>query len=256
MATILVVDDHPINRDFLVSLLGYQGHRLLEATDGAEALEVIRTVHPDLIISDILMPTMDGYEFVRRLRADPAIAKTAGIFYTANYLEREALAMAQACSVSEILSKPCEPAEVMRTVEAVLQLSAPTAQRSRSHSPHRDGPRVPTDQVPQSMPELVVDKLCLLALIDFRQELAAERNPQRLLDGFCHAARELIGAWLPCHAGCSRSRRMTVVTSPESGTMRSGNCSPGSNCRWKHAYGYTMLRCTSAWGKPKPWSAS
>lgn len=65
MATILVVDDHPINREFLVTLLRYRGHSLLQAADGAEALQVARAAHPDLIISDILMPTMDGYELVR-----------------------------------------------------------------------------------------------------------------------------------------------------------------------------------------------
>src|SRR4051812_43791783 len=62
MATILIVDDRPSNREFLVTLLGYNGHHLLQASDGAEALGVVRTLHPDLIIADILMPTMDGYE--------------------------------------------------------------------------------------------------------------------------------------------------------------------------------------------------
>jgi CheY-like chemotaxis protein len=66
MATILVVDDRPDDRQLLVTLIGYYGHRMIEAIDGAEALQLARAEHPDLIISDILMPTMDGYEFVRR----------------------------------------------------------------------------------------------------------------------------------------------------------------------------------------------
>lgn len=66
MAKILIVDDRPINREFLTTLLGYRGHHLLEATDGAEALDVVRAEHPDLIITDVLMPVMDGYEFVRK----------------------------------------------------------------------------------------------------------------------------------------------------------------------------------------------
>ncbi len=90
MATILIVDDRLANREFLVTLLGYAGHRLLQAADGAEALAIVRAEHPDLVIADILMPTMDGYEFVRRIRADPAIAATPVIFYTAHYHEREA----------------------------------------------------------------------------------------------------------------------------------------------------------------------
>ena len=90
MATILIVDDRPANREFLMTLLGYGGHRLLQAADGAEALATARAERPDLVIADILMPTMDGYEFVRQLRADPAIARTPVVFCTAHYHEGEA----------------------------------------------------------------------------------------------------------------------------------------------------------------------
>src|SRR5919201_3519343 len=100
MATILVVDDHPTNREFLVTLLGYGGHRLLEAADGAEALAAARAEHPDLVIADILMPTMDGYELVRQLRADPSVARTPVIYYTAHFLEPEAQALARSCGVA------------------------------------------------------------------------------------------------------------------------------------------------------------
>jgi two-component system, cell cycle sensor histidine kinase and response regulator CckA len=84
MATILVVDDRADDRQLLATLLDYYGHRVLEATDGAEALQIAQAERPDLIISDILMPTMDGYEFVRRLRADPDIAKTAVLVFSAH----------------------------------------------------------------------------------------------------------------------------------------------------------------------------
>ena len=77
MAIILIVDDRASNREFLTTLLGYGGHRLLEAGNGAEALELVRVERPDLVITDILMPTMDGYEFAQKLRAEPAIAAKA-----------------------------------------------------------------------------------------------------------------------------------------------------------------------------------
>ncbi len=79
-ATILVVDDHAPTRQFLMTLLGYKGHRLLEASDGVEALAIARAESPDLILSDVLMPTMDGYEFVRQLRNDPSISRTKVVF--------------------------------------------------------------------------------------------------------------------------------------------------------------------------------
>lgn len=98
-ATILIVDDHVLNREFLKALLGYGGHRLLEAASGAEGLRMVRAERPDLVISDILMPNMDGYEFVTLLREDPRMADLPVIFYTAVYREQEANVLAQACGV-------------------------------------------------------------------------------------------------------------------------------------------------------------
>jgi CheY-like chemotaxis protein len=120
MAIILVVDDHAIDRELLVTLLGDYGHRMLAAGDGTEAREMARVEHPNPIISDSLMPTTDGYEFVRQLRADSSIANTAIIFYAANYRQRERLTIAQACGVSHLLVTPCDPADISRMVEAVL----------------------------------------------------------------------------------------------------------------------------------------
>ncbi|UUZ55208.1 response regulator [Massilia sp. H-1] len=87
-ATILIVDDHVLNREFLITLLGYGGHRLVEAADGVEGLKMVKRERPDLIISDILMPNMDGYAFVTALHSDPETAQLPVIFYTANYRER------------------------------------------------------------------------------------------------------------------------------------------------------------------------
>ena len=76
MATILIVDDHETNRQLLTTLLGYWNHQVVAAGDGMEGLERARSERPDLIITDVLMPAMDGYEFTRRLREDPALAAT------------------------------------------------------------------------------------------------------------------------------------------------------------------------------------
>ena len=60
MAKVLVVDDHSSNRDLVTTLLGYAGHSFIEASNGAEALALTRSGRPDLVISDILVPRMDG----------------------------------------------------------------------------------------------------------------------------------------------------------------------------------------------------
>src|SRR3954469_24656029 len=116
MPKILVVDDNQANRGYLVALLGYGGHALFEACDGAEALVLVAAERPDLVITDILMPTMDGYEFVRQLRALPEIAGTPVIFCTAHFRERDAVDLARECGVSHVLTKPCEPHAVIRAV--------------------------------------------------------------------------------------------------------------------------------------------
>ena len=82
MATILVVDDLSANREVLVTLLRHHGHRLIEAADGREGLAAAQVEHPDLVITDVLMPVMDGYEFVRQLRLDPATQRDSrGVLY-------------------------------------------------------------------------------------------------------------------------------------------------------------------------------
>lgn len=121
MPTILIVDDHALSRQALMTLLGYYPHRLLEASNGAEALDLARSEHPDLIITDIAMPTMDGYEFVHRLRADMTVPYCPVIFYTAVYHEREARSLARASGVSHLLFKPCDPEKILLIVGEVLE---------------------------------------------------------------------------------------------------------------------------------------
>ena len=103
-----------------MTLLNYEGHRVIEATDGAEGLRLAQAERPDLVITDILMPKVDGYEFIRQLRLDPTIADTPVIFSSAHYHEDESLALADACGAFAILPKPCEPELVLSTVRKAL----------------------------------------------------------------------------------------------------------------------------------------
>ncbi len=187
MALILIVDDRPISRQVLTTLLGYYNHRLLEARDGVEALELARSHQPDLIIADVLMPTMDGFELVRQLRLDPAIALTPVIFYTASYLEQEARQLAASCGVSHILLKPSDPQDILEIVntalgEIVTAIKPPPAEEFReSHL------QLMTGKLSEVVPRLA-------ALIEIGQQLIGSRDPLRLVEEFCHAARDIIGA--------------------------------------------------------------
>src|SRR5262249_29517346 len=116
MAKILVVDDRAINREFLSTLLGYVGHEVTEAVDGVEALALARSTHPELIITDVLMPNMDGVELADCVHDDPAIAGTPIIFYTATFRVPEASVLAESCRVAAVLAKPAEPQAILDAV--------------------------------------------------------------------------------------------------------------------------------------------
>src|SRR4051794_3516226 len=81
--TILIVDDQPTGRETLGALLGNQGYHLAFASNGAEALKQAVVLSPDLILLDIMMPVMDGFEVCRRIRATPEIADVSVIIVTA-----------------------------------------------------------------------------------------------------------------------------------------------------------------------------
>jgi CheY-like chemotaxis protein len=83
MATILLVDDREENRYLLRMMLSSEPHRLLEAANGVEALDLARSAPPDLVIADILMPVMDGYTLCRSWRLDPLLAEIPFAFFTA-----------------------------------------------------------------------------------------------------------------------------------------------------------------------------
>ena len=194
MAKILVVDDLPANRALVVTLIGHSGHQALEAADGAEALAVVRTHRPDLVISDILMPTMDGYEFVRQLRADPELAGTQVIFCSAHYLEEEARSLALACGVTQVLVKPCEPHEITAAMEHALAQVPPQPFRPLEHSFQTRHLQLMTDKLTGNIAELEAMNRRLAALTDLNLQLASERDTQVLLGHVCRGARELVGA--------------------------------------------------------------
>ena len=174
-------------------MLEYAGHTVSEAPDGVVGLERVRADRPDLVITDILMPRMDGFEFVRQLRADDAIAGTPVIFYTATYLEREANTLAQACGVSIVLAKPADPDLILKTVEDVLGQKSAVSIAPSIPVTKRSPLEELNARFKQKPGELETSSSRLAALIDLGLALAAERDPARLLQSFCDLARLIVG---------------------------------------------------------------
>jgi CheY-like chemotaxis protein len=194
MALILIVDDLAVNREFLVTLLGYRNHALLEAADGAEAIAIVKAKHPDLVICDVLMPAVDGFEFVRRLRDDPSVASVPVIFYSAHYQGREAIELAKACGVEYVLTKPCPPEEVLRAVDEALTARVRPVVRLQAESFHREHLQLVTDMLSKKAEELSFTNHQLASLVELDLKLGSERDPHKLLDEVCRGARELVGA--------------------------------------------------------------
>ena len=151
--TVLVVDDSPTSRMSVTRLLRDEGYRMMIAGDGEEALAMVRAERPDVVITDILMPLMDGYEFARRLRADPLVAQTPIIFHTAGYELEEAQSLADSCGISYVLTKPAQREELRQAIDAVLsETRAPLAPPEESfYRAHR---RLLTDKLSEKVIQL------------------------------------------------------------------------------------------------------
>jgi diguanylate cyclase (GGDEF)-like protein len=127
MSTILVVDDRIIDRRFLVLLLEYHDHCVLEAANGEQALKIVRSALPDLVITDILMPEQGGYQLVLRLRAEPGIVLPRVIFRATAEMVDEARGLARVCGVADVVTRFAEPEAVLAMVNAAIAAASPLA---------------------------------------------------------------------------------------------------------------------------------
>lgn len=126
MATILIVDERALDRE-LTAVLGYHGHRLLKIADGDDALEIVRSEKPDLVLTDVLLPEPAGYYFVQHLRSDASLAQPRVVFLAAAYVEAEARALAHACGVSRLVTTPTGSEALLAVVNAALSEPLPLA---------------------------------------------------------------------------------------------------------------------------------
>lgn len=120
MAKILIVDDDVDALKLVGLMLERQGHQIIAANNGMQALEKAATQAPDLIILDVMMPDMDGYQVTRRLRQNPTTQATPILMFTAKSGVADKIAGFQA-GVDEYLTKPIHPAELVTRVQVMLQ---------------------------------------------------------------------------------------------------------------------------------------
>ncbi len=123
---ILVVDDKENNVYFLRALLEGAGYAVDSATSGAEALEQARRTPPDLLVSDILMPVMDGFTLCREWKKDPRLRAIPLVFYTGTYTDDRDRAFALSLGADDFITKPQEPAPLLERLQGFLGAAART----------------------------------------------------------------------------------------------------------------------------------
>ena len=115
---VLLVEDDRDTREMYSEYLSYSGLTVTEAATGRRALEKVKAQLPDVVVTDIAMPEMDGLELSRRLRADPPTRDVPIIAVSGQATER-----AREAGADVVLHKPCEPDMLLNVIEGVLKTS-------------------------------------------------------------------------------------------------------------------------------------
>ena len=167
---ILIVDDHEENLYLLESLLKANGHQVISAPNGAIALEAFGQTKVDLIITDILMPVMDGFQLCRNIRKDPALSAIPLIFYTATYTGPQDEAFALKIGADGFIVKPCEPDVLITAVNEVLASAKKT-------DGEVSGPEIEEEEAYKLYSERLVSKL-EQKMLDAEKEIDARKKAE------------------------------------------------------------------------------
>lgn len=119
-APILIVEDLKHVREMLEITLGFRGYEVVTATNGEEALKVLLTVKPRLVITDILMPNMDGFSLVHQIRRMPNLSEVPIIFLSATYTKAEDYDFAEKLGADKFLKKPYNVDDLLAAVDTAL----------------------------------------------------------------------------------------------------------------------------------------
>jgi CheY-like chemotaxis protein len=185
---ILCVDDDPLVIQLIGDILRFRGYTVLTANDGPSGLEMAIRQRPSLVLLDVMMPGMDGFEVCLRLKADPDLKPIPVIILTA---KSDATVSARAFEVGAqlVLQKPAPTAAVLRTIEAALALASrqpvepalDVAEAASAHAPEEEPDlSVPTRPVPFRV--WTVDDATVEARVYLRLDAEGHAGPETLQD--------------------------------------------------------------------------
>jgi len=132
LSRILVVEDESAIRKLITFTLGDSGHEVYEAADGDEAVQKMEELDPELVVLDVMMPKLDGWEVLRELRRRGIRRKTRVIMLTAKSTERD-FVTGWKLGVDDYMTKPFEPEELALIVNETLMMSSEQIQERRKN---------------------------------------------------------------------------------------------------------------------------
>jgi DNA-binding response OmpR family regulator len=123
---LLIVEDDPDILRLLDTALRFKGYQVLTARNGEEGLEMIQKQHPSIVIADIMMPKIDGFGLIHRLRIHPETRDIPVVFITATYVTREDRSFALRLGATRFLQKPLDLEKFLETITGLLKQGLPT----------------------------------------------------------------------------------------------------------------------------------
>ena len=124
MARVLLIDDDQSNLDFMRQVMRIEGHELAWAADGEQGLELVRQLHPQLIICDVVMPHLGGYAVLETVRADPEFAGVPVLLFSAA-MNEDARAIGLRRGATEVLAKPFDLGQLRGAIRRCLAQERP-----------------------------------------------------------------------------------------------------------------------------------
>jgi DNA-binding response OmpR family regulator len=189
---LLIVEDVPDILRLLEETLKFKGYNAVTARNGQEALELIKRERPAMVITDIMMPKLDGFGLVHRLRLNPETRDVPVIFLTATYVALEDKAFAINIGVTRFIEKPVNFEKFLETIDQLLTQGAPPTPMPMSEADFYDGYRQRLqEKLNQKITQIARDERLLATIAEeekpsFRVSLQMTMNErdelQRLLD--------------------------------------------------------------------------
>ncbi len=138
LATVLIVDDFEDSRAMYAAFLQFSGYRVLEAKNGLEAVAQATSELPDVIVMDLSLPELDGWEATRRIKSEPRTRHIPIAVLTGHTLDGSTKD-ARAAGCDAFLAKPCLPDKLLETIRALMVAPSPTRGPGEPTGPARGG---------------------------------------------------------------------------------------------------------------------